>query len=212
MTTLEAVAWLERLTVPVSVFGSSPSRPAASVEHGMETFLRSSMVRLKERKCRSVSLICNRGLRNVDLFFDLAKEIGLKTRPEWLVQWDSLPDDFEEFGYESFEKIWSKPAKPDGLIVFPDGMTIGVIMAILKLGVQVPKQLKLVMHCNEEIYIHCPLPADWQVVSIAKIVELIWKDLRAQADGETSIQPGAQVTLQPASAELPPILRRWKSG
>ena len=212
MTTTEEVEWLEKLPVPVSVFCSGASETSASVGLEMGEFLRSSMVRLKERKCRSVALICGDGLPNFDSFFDLAKEIGLKALPEWALQRNSWPEEFEEFGYESFGKIWSGTTKPDGLIVYPDNIALGVIMAILQKGAQVPSQLKLVMHCNEEVYIHCPLPADWQVVSVVKIVDALWKQLRAQADGGAPGQLSLGITLQPPTSKLPIMFRRWESG
>jgi DNA-binding LacI/PurR family transcriptional regulator len=210
MTTSEEVAWLEQLSVPLSLLGAGRARCA--VDFGMDDFLHSSLVRLKERKCRSVALISGSGLAGFDSFLEQAEEIGLKSRPEWVLQRNSWPEEFEEFGFESFENIWSGATKPDGLIVFPDNIALGVIMAILQKGVRVPEELKLVLHCNEEVYIHCPLPADWQVVSIAKIVKALWKSLRAQADGKSPRKISTGLTLQPVSPDQPPMFRKWRSG
>jgi DNA-binding transcriptional regulator YhcF (GntR family) len=210
MTTAEEVSWLEKLPVPLSMVGGGGSH--RSIDIGLGDFLRSSLVRLKERKCRSVALISGSGIADVEAFRKMAEGMGLKTRREWALVRDSWPEEFEEFGFDSFCKIWKGAVKPDGLIVFPDNIALGVIMAILQQGAKVPEQLKLVMHCNEEVYIHCPLPADWQVISIVKVVDALWKNLRAQADGKTPKKAASCLAIQPQTAEFPPMHRKWKSG
>lgn len=166
-------------------------------------------MRLKERKCRSVALISGGGIADFGTFQKMAEEIGLKTRREWLVMRDTWT---EEFGFDSFCRIWKGATKPDGLIVFPDSIAAGVIMAILQQGAKVPEQLKLVMHCHEEVDFHCPLAADWQVISIVKIVGALWRNLCAQADGKAPGKSASCLVLQPESAEIPPMHRKRKPG
>ena len=208
MLTSEESAWLAQLPVPVSLlaaFGQS------SIRLRLDDFLTSSLLRLKERKCRSVALISAQDLPNTESFLEFCRQHGLKSRPEWVLLREASLEEFEEFGFDCATKILSGPARPDGLIVFPDSIAIGVIMGVLQKGVSVPKDLKLVLHCNEEVYFHCPLPADWQVVSVVKIVEALWKHLRNQAAGKPPRSISAGITLRPASADSPPISRKQVS-
>lgn len=208
MLTEEQVAWLDRLTIPVSLFTISAG-VHPNVFIGMEAFLKGSLARLKARKCRSVALIGGTGLPGFNSFADLAKEFGMKSRPEWVFERHTFPEHFEEFGFESFIKIWSGQHKPDGLIIYPDNIAQGVIMAILQKGIRVPEELKLVIHCNEEIFFFCPLPADWQVVKITKLVEMFWKHLCAQASGKASAASPLNLSMQPASPDSLPVFRKW---
>ena len=207
----ENTKWLDRLGVPVGLFGGHTAAQSVQCSVKGGTFLSSSLQRLKERKCRSVALITGKGMEDFESFMDLATQLGLKTRREWVLQRNQWPEDFEAFGFESFSRIWAGKEKPDGLIISPDNIALGVIMAILQNGARVPEELKLVMHCNEEIYFHCPLPADWQTVSIVKIVEGLWKTLQLQAEGKKPRRILVPITLSPASAQSPPIYRKWKS-
>ncbi|MCX6969210.1 MAG: GntR family transcriptional regulator [Verrucomicrobia bacterium] len=209
MTTSEEVSWLEELPVPLTMIGGATYH---SVDIGLSNFLRNSLVRLKERKCRSVALISGGEITDFETFQKMAEEAGLKTRREWALVRDACAGEFEEFGFDSFCRIWKGATKPDGLIVFPDHIAPGVAMAILQQGAKVPEQLKLVMHCNEEVYAHCPLAADWQVVSIGGIVKALWTNLRAQAEGKTPKKAASCLTIQPETAELPPMHRKWRSG
>jgi DNA-binding transcriptional regulator YhcF (GntR family) len=207
----DAVSWLGELPIPVGMLTLTGPR-RCQVHFQMDNFLRDCLVRLKERKCRSVALICGGGLPDFDSFFELAAEIGLKCRPEWVCRRSSWPEDFEDFGIESFAEIWSGATKPDGLIIYPDNIALGVIIGILQHGVRVPEDLKLVLHCNEEVYFPCPMPADWQVVSIGKIVAALWENLRAQADGKSPRTIAEVLSMHPASPDSPPLVRKWSTG
>lgn len=208
MLTQDEADWLEQLPVPVSLFGTPASKKSA-VDGISADFLRNGMRRLKARGCRSVAGISGAGLTAFEEFEKYAAEAGLKTRKSWVLQRDAWPEDFEEFGFESIRKIWAGEAKPDGLIVYPDSIAVGVIMGILQQGIRVPEDLKLVMHCNEEVYFHCPMPADWQVVSIVRIVEALWRHLKAQSDGAAPRRVPVEVVMHPASAAEPPQRRKF---
>ena len=207
----DASSWLGRLKIPVSILGLLGPR-RCQIHFNMGTFLRDSLVRLKERKCRSVALISAGGLPGFGSLVELAAEVGLKIRPEWIFLGDSQREDFEDFGLDSFAAIWSGATKPDGLIIYPDSIALGVIMSILQHGVRVPDDLKLVIHCNEEVYFPCPMPADWQVVSITNIVGALWENLRAQADGKSPRTTVNAVSFHPASPDSPPLFRKWNLG
>lgn len=205
LPTPEEASWLEKLPVPLSTVGGCDK--FRSVDIGPDGFLRTSLVRLRERKCRSVAVISGGELADFETFRKMAEETGLETRPEWARVRDSLAGEFEGSGFDSFCRIWKGEAKPDGLIVFPDTIVPGVIMAVLQQRAEVPGRLKLVLPCCEEIPVYCPLAADWQVVSIARIVGALWKNLCAQADGKAPRMAANCIFLQPETAEYPPVNR-----
>lgn len=209
MLTGEEADWLEKLPIPVSLYGVTGSSRSALETDG--DFLEVSLQRLKARKCRSVGLITGIGVGDVENFIQLAKRMGFKTSRQWVCRQEAWPEEFEQFGFESFGRIWSSEKKPDGLIVHPDSIALGVIMAILQKGIRIPEDLHLVMHCNEEVYLHCPLPVDWQVVSIVRIVEGLWKFLQIQAEGKRPRKITIPLVMRPESADDPPIHRTWSS-
>jgi hypothetical protein len=95
------------------------------------------------------------------------------------------------------------------LIVNPDSIAKGVILAVLQRRVNVPEELKLLLHCNDAVYFHCPVPADWEVVRIADVLETIWAHLQAQAKGSPANQVRVPLSLKPESVQTPPLLRQW---
>lgn len=193
--------WLNRLPVPVSLFGSGNADFRTKDDH----LIRSSLSRLKERGCRSVGII------GPKLDLNLTEKSNLEIRPEWIKQ-SSLPAKFEEFGYDALLQIWSCPSKPEGLIIYPDSLAKGAIMGILEQQIRVPEELKLVIHCNEEIYFHCPFPADWQVVRISTIAAELWRKLQSQIKGPTTTKAVVDFSLWPPSALSQPVTRRWSSN
>ncbi len=209
MLTREQSGWLDRLPLPVSLLASRGQGIKSLVSFGMNDFLRSSLLRLKARNCRSVALITAAQLPGAGSLPALAAELGMECREDWILQQDGWPEEYAEFGFESFGKIWSGKDKPDGLIVFPDNIALGVIMGVLKNGVRVPEDLKLVLHCNDEVYFHCPIPADWQVVSVVKIINVLWAHLETQAAGKKPRKISVNLTLRPSSPHSPPTLRNW---
>jgi len=190
------VQWLNRLPVPVCLFGSEN----ASVRPCDDRLIQTGLLRLKERGCRSVGII------GPTQNLNLKAQSNLEIRPEWVKQ-SCLPAKFEEFGYDALRQIWSCPSRPDGLIIYPDSLAKGAIMGIMEQHIRVPEELKLVIHCNEEIYFLCPLPADWQVVRISKIVEDLWHKLQSSTNTHAIVD----YSLWPPSALSEPVVRRWSS-
>jgi len=211
MLTAAEVEWLLKLTLPVCLLGAAvagESSIGVGSSNGNDGFIESSLRRLKERKCGSVGLIGGEGVPEFAEFKKMAAEMRLVTRPEWCRRKVGWTQDFDTFGFEAFCEIWDQPDQPHGLIVHPDSIARGVIMAVLQRGVKVPEHLHLVMHCNDEVHFHCPLTADWQVLSIAEVVRAAWRHLQRQAEGNGPKRIDVPLTLRPPTAKTPPLLRR----
>ena len=57
----------------------------------------------------------------------------------------------EQAGFDVMVRLWSSDEKPDGLIVLDDILCRGVLRATLTLGVDLPRDLKLVSTSNRGI-------------------------------------------------------------
>jgi DNA-binding LacI/PurR family transcriptional regulator len=62
-------------------------------------------------------------------------------------------------GWEDFRELWSaQREKPDGLLVADDMMLADVALAIHELGIEVPRQLKVVLATSQGMPHHAPFP------------------------------------------------------
>jgi len=193
--------WLRKLPVPFTSFSGAdtPSRVYADEGQFAEFALRA----LREQGCRSVGLVSvlptdvtqPDGSRHPDAdfyerFFDVAGELRMVTRNAWIHAWRhdgkiaSSPAVVERFGYEGFKAIWGAQERPDGLVVFEDTASRGVVSAVLEGGVRVPDEVKLVLHRNREVGLHCPVPATFVEISLREAAEALITQIRKQIRGE----------------------------
>lgn len=195
------VPWLSRLKSPLVAFGTMPISSRVTLDP--RQMIAQGLQELKRQECRSVGLISPFpawGLLESDHakeivqfhqeFVDLSRDMGLEIRSEWVrtpaTHFSS--DKYEAYGYEQFQSIWRQPQRPDGLLVHPDLICKGVIMAVLQNGISVPRDLKLVLHRNEGIPVLCPLPASWQVTSVRQCALAIIEQMKRLLAGK-NVQP-----------------------
>lgn len=77
----------------------------------------------------------------------LAAGHGLEVRPEWIRH--DLHPMWSGAGWEEFREIWTRPrTKPDSLLILDDGLLPDAFLAILELGIPVPRQLRIAAHAN----------------------------------------------------------------
>jgi len=189
---------LGRLPIPQAFLTSGMTIPN-NVSFDIRQFLEASMDALKAQGCRTIGLISNMSLANEDgrhtpfhsYFVEVAGERGMKFKNTWI---ESSPKNFlsagkfERFGYDSFRSIWSQPERPEGLIVYPDVVVRGVLMAIAESHISVPEDLKLALHRNEGIDILCPFPAFWATSRPILVAKALIEQIQFQFDGE-KIEP-----------------------
>ena len=181
--------WLSALPVP-SAHGSSWHRPNTVTDDG-EMFWELSMRALAERGCHSVGIIARlfrHRPRDFEKAVEVASELGIAMRDEWTFTMDSdapegvMPNAGE--GYAGFCTLWKRNERPDGLIVFPDALSSGVILALLEQGVRVPDDLAVVMHKDQDIDMFCPLPVTFVGSSARRRAEALVEQVMRQARGE----------------------------
>lgn len=157
--------WIEKLHMPVSYMGGT--LPTA-VKFDYVDFYAKSIAALKKKGCRSIAVIANLDHRLTAEFLRLCRENKVTTREEYLIyRTPGSSVDLEEFGYEAFRKLWAlSPLHPEGVIVFPDLTSRGVIVAAAESGARIGDELHIAMHRNEGIEIFCPFPATYIVSSV----------------------------------------------
>jgi DNA-binding LacI/PurR family transcriptional regulator len=118
-----------------------------------------------------------------------AAALGLELREEW-VKTPPLTAyigerEAERFGYASIRTLWQERERPAGLLVFTDVAARGVLMGLLELRVNVPRELRLVLHRNAEVGLLCPFPAayvDVQINAVAgAMIDLVARQYRGDA-------------------------------
>ena len=180
-------AWMQKFPVPVTFVASKNQH---CVTWSEENLLETALGSLREQGSKSVGIIVSFHLAHIDFFkhfHEKSKALGLKTAPEWVIApGDDTIDEscHETFGYQAFNQLWSQKKKPDGLLVYPDGLARGVIMAMMAHQVRVPEDLRVVLHKNEEVKLFCPLPVTFIVSSVDEAAVALLKNLAALYRGK----------------------------
>jgi DNA-binding LacI/PurR family transcriptional regulator len=190
------LSWLSELSVPVALPHGNEAQPN-QMRNQTRDFLQLSLGALAEQGCTSVGVISSLCLRadgqhpvEVKFYRDLvdaAHDCGLTIQDEWL----RFPQEFEQwhanFGHRQFLKLWQLPEKPDGLLVYPDVVASGVVMAALENRVRVPEDLKLVLHANDQLPYPCPLPAKFAVMRVAQYARAFRKMIQQQLEPDLDL-------------------------
>ncbi len=113
------------------------------------------------------------------------KSFDLKTRASWI----RIPERYqfaqERYGYNEFHKLWALSERPDGLIVCPENVSRGVVLAALELQAKIPSELKLVLHKNQNVEFLCPLPVNWVVTREKDIAKALIQQIKDRFWGLT---------------------------
>ena len=191
----EDFAWMDELSIPVAYTGRARKRESSQEVLGKEAALQEGVSWLKEQGCRTVGLIHHRSVQkksgkressswdfaNLELFLDTFRKNGLGIRNEWIRLPDGDCANMEKYGFEAFNSLWDGAERPDALVVHPDVVAKGVLTAVLGRGGSVARDLKLLMHVNEEIAYPCPIPASWLSVRIADVADGLIEAVRGRS-------------------------------
>lgn len=139
---------LKAAQVPVVSLTDTPLEPG-SVTFDFRSLYTKGVAHLKAAGCRTVGMLWGSANRR-DWFVQAAKACALETRPEWMSQL-TVDEYTEQHGYEWMTQFWKNPSHPDGILVEDDILCCGALRAALLLGVEFPRDLKLVTHANRGI-------------------------------------------------------------
>jgi len=185
--------WANDLPIPASLFSSARtecSRIYIDTSRMIDTACR----RLRDEGCRTLGLINptpaveqeSVGSKDDDIvtcFHTALKKYGLSSRQAWIRVPRTAPDMQERYGFQEFHKLWSQSERPDGLIVYPENVAYGVVLALLEQQVKVPTQLKLVLHKNQNVNFLCPVPANWIITREKDIAEALIQQIKDRFGG-----------------------------
>jgi len=112
------------------------------------------LAHLKEAGCKTVGMIwaaiSEPQVETHDsmVFFRRAAEAnGFTVQPEWTAP--SFADKMtEQDGYQAMLRLWQNQSRPDGILVVDDMMCRGVLRAALQLGLDFPRDIRLVTSSN----------------------------------------------------------------
>ncbi|MCE9613877.1 MAG: substrate-binding domain-containing protein [Lentisphaerae bacterium] len=205
--------WLRKLPIPLAAF-TEASLPE-SVTLDPCAFYRLALEALQRQGCRTAGLIGvshpaavapdgrPAAARDVEDFLIESARLDLRWRDAWVRHprltaatgrtTADIVADHHRHGYDAFRAIWAQRERPDGLIVANDVMATGTITAMLELGVQAGRDLRLVLHSNTDVAIFCPMPVTLVAYPTAAIAEALVGQLRRQWQGE----PVAPVQIEP---------------
>jgi len=193
----DVVAWIRALPTLTAFFTNAPIPNRVHLD--FDQFAEASVAELKKQGCRSAGVIstlepgkpasARAATANGDFYQRFAEccvEQGIELRSDWVRRAKAFVRDEsqEEFGYSEFKAIWNQSARPEGLVVFPDTSVPGVIISVLEQRVNVPSELKLIVHKHAEINFLCPFPISTLTSSTAQIAESLFAQVTRQFEGE----------------------------
>jgi DNA-binding LacI/PurR family transcriptional regulator len=181
--------WHNRLPIPTAhhTSASIPNR----VLYDAGQFWDLSLRALAKQGCRSIGLIAKINPdhpEHLNKFVAVAGELNLQLRDEWMLTprpdkpWGRRPT--EHKGYEKFGEFWQLPERPDGLVVFPDAIAVGVVCGLIEKRVQVPADLKVVLHKDADVEMFCPVPVTFVTSRARDMARALIEQILKQTRGE----------------------------
>lgn len=206
-----SLRWLQKLPVPGAYHVAGTEE--GCVSYDWVPMVQMSLERLRAQGCRSVALIAPFLTEMPDIFgggkdriefllkfTDVARDLGLEIHDE-LMRLPAGPiigdRAAHRFGYEQFHALWKLPARPDGLLVYPDSVVDGTILAMAELGVS--RDLRVVFHRNKMVDLVCPFPANWVQSDEADVAAALVEQLRKKLRGEPAPAFNASFQMLPST-------------
>jgi DNA-binding LacI/PurR family transcriptional regulator len=186
------VGWIKACEIPTAVMtGDLSIKSGVSLD--FLTILRLGLTELRKQGVRTVgvinSLLMQDGASSSSVanfypsLVEIMHEVGLETRNEWIRLAREYTQHFSNFGHRQFHELWELPQRPEGLIVFPDGVAVGVITAILERRIEVPQALKVVFHANDLLPYVCPFKALFLQTEVGRIADALLETVYTQLAG-----------------------------
>jgi DNA-binding LacI/PurR family transcriptional regulator len=196
---------LSKLSIPVAMMSDRPRNPGVNFDEA--SLIHGGVRELAGQGCRSIGFITN--VSPIDggfgKFMREMKAAGLETRPDWMIQPPEFQQHLAEYGFDAFRRLWKLRERPQGLIVYPDVVARGVILAALQAGVRVPEEMKFVFHRNAHIRLLCPYPVTWAIVDEYAAADGLIASIQHQFAGERPMGVKIPYTFEHDDAA------RWRS-
>lgn len=201
--------WVESFPLPTSIF-SARRTECSRIFVDNSQLIRMAFQAVQKAGCTTVGLIhpvppsaAGGGRVESDTllnaFHSLLTTFGLKTNPSWVRVPEIDRPAQEMFGYEEFHKIWSLSKRPESLIVFPENVARGVVLAAMECRANVPSDLRLVLHKNQNVDFLCPLPVDWIVTREKDVAKALIQQIKDRSSGLAPKEYEIRQTFVPAT-------------
>lgn len=187
----DILKWAQALPIPLA--GITPLKLPFAVNCDWSQLFELGMRRLAAQGCRSLGLITVHPMvaayeNYYKQLLEMAEHYNLKIKNSWI----RIPPDsagvggFElaRYGYREFHALWDQSSRPDGLIIEPDIVVEGAMMAMLQRGVSVPDDIKIVFHRNGSHEYLCPFPATQVITSEKDYATALVEQIERQVAGE----------------------------
>ncbi|MCE9613907.1 MAG: substrate-binding domain-containing protein [Lentisphaerae bacterium] len=201
------LAWLRKLPLPLAAFTNVTIPGAVTFDEG--AFYTLALESLARRACHTVGIVgpvppsapvqarCRRE----------AARLGLRWREAWLRypapatppprRTKDVVAVHQRHGYDAFRAIWKQREHPQGLVVTNDVVAMGVMVAMLELGVRAGRDIQVVSHRNRDVKIFCPMPVTFVDYDTAALAEALVGQVQRQWRGE----PAQPVCIAPSLQE-----------
>lgn len=143
--------------------------------------------------CRRLALLA--WGHTADRFAECLAAHGLEFRPQWCRH--DLEPSLPGAGWDEFREVWATgPEKPDGMLILDDVLAVDAARAIGDLRIQVPEELRLVVHANKDSGLVFPCPATRLEVDPAEAATLLGGMLLDLLDGRDVAQPNPSLPFK----------------
>jgi DNA-binding LacI/PurR family transcriptional regulator len=186
---------LLKVPVPLSVMTAAIGVSSKVGFDSPKDHYRESLRRLYAKGCRSVGFLASArlnprsALQSEVLFFvdDFIRQVEacrMTIRPEWISHIECSETEGTQFGYDAFHHLWHMKNRPDALVVIPDIVVRGVILAALELGIHKSRDMEFCFYRNAHIPMYCPFPSLWAVADEREIAAALIKQISLQHAGQ----------------------------
>ena len=166
-----------------------------------QTVFTLGLAHLKEVGCKTVGAIWAAFSEQHDnvnkaFFRRTAETCGFEARPEWMRTSISMGVT-EQNGYDLMTRLWKNRRYPDGILVPDDVVCRGVLRAALQLGIEFPRDLRLVTQASRDIALNYHKPVSRVEYDPAEQVRLAVDMMMTLVEGRKP---------SPATIDLPGVL------
>ena len=190
--------WLKKVPVASAVV-SDHSSLSRRVSNNSSQTIYLGMEEIRRQGCRKVAVITHLKVNVSDKnsaeygfygsLIDNMNDMGFEIRNEWIrFMEEDKGIDMAHYGYEQFKILWNSPHRPEALLVYPDGVSAGVVTAMLEQHVRVPEELKVVFYENDLLPYVCPFKATFMRASVGMFADSLIQMIDAQLAGK-EVQP-----------------------
>lgn len=103
-------------------------------------------------------------------------------------------------GYNAIMELFKGKCRPDGILVGNDAVFQGALYALLKLGLEIPDDVKLVTHANKGVDLFCHVPLTRLEFNLDDYAKMIYDKIMCKVTGKKYTYEDARAKLVPGKS------------